>query len=80
VLVEWNTGVVWMGVSGRTVMGTASGGGRESWKEAAFFDTATNRRMHSIPAGWFVQEVLEVPSLAVACGGIIRQSICEDES
>jgi hypothetical protein len=56
------------------VTGTASDGGRESWKEAAFFDTATNRRVYSIPAGWYVQEVLEVPSVAVACGGTIGQA------
>jgi hypothetical protein len=61
-----------VGVSRRTVAGTASDGGRESWKEAAFFDTATNRRVYSIPAGWYyVQEVLEVASITVACGGTI---------
>jgi hypothetical protein len=58
-------------VSGRTVTGIASDGGWESWKETAFLDTATNRRVHSIPAGWYAQEVLEVPSVAVACGGSI---------
>jgi hypothetical protein len=65
-LVEWKTGVVC--------------GGREYWKEAAFFDRAMDRRVDSIPLGWYIQELLEVPSVAVACGGTIWQSICEDES
>jgi hypothetical protein len=68
--------------------GTASSGGREYWKEAAFFntamkcrvDSAINCRVDSIPAGWYIQEVLEVPSVAVAGSCIIYQSIYEDES
>jgi hypothetical protein len=39
-----------------------------------------NRRVDSIAAGWYVQEVLEVPSVAVFVGDTILQSICEDES
>jgi hypothetical protein len=60
-----------VGVSRRTVTGTASGGGRESWKEASRFDTAMNRRVDSIAAGWYVQEVLGVPSVAVFIGDTI---------
>jgi hypothetical protein len=67
-----------VGVSRMTVTGTASGGGRESWKEAAFFDTAMNRRVHSIPAGWYVQEVLEVASVAV--GQTVRSGLTDSGS
>jgi hypothetical protein len=37
-------------VSRRTVTGVASDGGRESWKEVAFFGTVMNRRAGTIPA------------------------------
>jgi hypothetical protein len=47
--------------------GNRVGRGRESWKEASLFDTAMNRRVDSIAVGWYVQEVLEAPSVAVVC-------------
>jgi hypothetical protein len=60
-----------VGDSERTVTGTASAVGRESWKEAPLFDTAMNRRVDSIAAGWNFLEVLEVPNVAVFAGGTI---------
>ncbi len=52
-------------LSGSTVTGTASGGGRESWKVAApLVDTVMHRRENSTFAEWYFQEI---PGGAVAC-------------